>query len=119
MHTWSNEKLRLAIVSNSSDADDSEPRLQNSDLRVNVVLLYLIKHISRLTSDQREYKSAGPFYPNHPLVDDLQANQKWQSGTTKFLRKFQGFVQGINAKALGNKSECRGFQEIRKGPGMQ
>ena len=78
MDTWSNEELRLATAGNSNDAADSESRLQNSDLRVNIVLLSSTEHTSRLTSDQHEYESVGPLYLDYPLVDDLQANQRWQ-----------------------------------------
>ena len=56
MHTWSNEELRLAIASNSNDVADSESKLQDSDLRVNIVLLGSTDHTSRLTSDQHEYE---------------------------------------------------------------
>ena len=45
--------------------------------------------------------------------------QKWQSKKIKFLSKFQRFIWGINAKALGSKFEYREFQGIGKGPGMQ
>ena len=36
-----------------------------------------------------------------------------------FSAKFQRFIQGINAKAPGSRSECREVQGIRRGPGVQ
>ena len=62
----------------SGTAASSTSRLQDSDLRVNVVLPTSTEHTSRSLPDLHEDRSYSPNYFDCSPVGNLQANQKWQ-----------------------------------------
>ena len=116
-------------------------QLENSDLHVKdlgnslhhkpeeEVMLLTDEHGHTKRSEEKEID----FIFDHDLWSSSQAEsnwiwffslqffsyQKWQSKNNKFLSIFQRFIRGINVKALGSKSERKGFQVIRKDPKMQ
>lgn len=78
------KELTFRVGSSHSDlftsgtSDSSTSRLQDSDLRVNVVWHPSSEHTSSSLPDLHEDKSYSPNYFDCSSVGDLQANQKWQ-----------------------------------------
>ncbi|WKA02703.1 hypothetical protein VitviT2T_020861 [Vitis vinifera] len=98
-------ELTFRVGSSHSDlfapgtAASSTSRLQDSDLRVNVVAPTSTKHTSRLLPDLHEDKSDGPHYFDFSSVGGLQANQKWQVHVSEGMEELSG---NSNNNEMGN-----------------
>ncbi|KAJ9681790.1 hypothetical protein PVL29_017929 [Vitis rotundifolia] len=98
-------ELTFRVGSSHSDlfalgtAASSTSRLQDSDLRVNLVAPTSTKHTSRLLPDLHEDKSDGPHYFDFSSVGGLQANQKWQVHVSEGMEELSG---NSNDNEMGN-----------------